>query len=356
MFHKLGVERIINETEVTVSIEFSVPDELKDDFLFKAGQYLTLNFVIDGKEERRSYSICSAPHEGHLKIAAKVIPNGKVSTYLNSQLKEGDEVEAMIPMGHFIMDTEHKKKTHVAFAAGSGITPVISIIKDVLKNEPKSEFILYYGNRTADSIIFKDELEALENEYKKTFKKRFKVHHYLSQGQSNGSNFYAGRISKTVLEDAIWRHIRADEFYMCGPEAMTMTARDILSSKAINEKNVHFELFTTSAAIKPKEVEAEENVASIGKAQVTVVLDGVETKFDMDPKESVLHAAIDQGLDVPYACQGGTCCTCQAMVMDGKVEMDLNLVLSDDEIEKGYVLTCQSHPTTDSVTINYDNN
>ncbi len=355
MFYKLKVKEVKKETNDTVSILFEVPNELKNTFQYSAGQYLTIKKLVNGTELRRSYSICSAPYENELRVAVKKIKNGQMSGFLNDSLKDGDELEVMAPTGNFKAKILDGKQLHVAFAAGSGITPIISIAKEILQKEPKSEFHLYYGNKNIDSIIFKSELDSLETEYKKIFGKRFKVYHYLSQ-DSTADSFYGGRITEDVLREAIRKHLRANHFYLCGPEQLILNARDILNSKAIEASQIHFELFTTSELSKSisnsESSEAKENLS--GKAKVKVILDGQESEFEMDPKDSVLHAAIDQGLDVPYACQGGTCCTCQALLVEGNVKMDLNMVLSEEEMDKGFVLTCQSHPTTDSIVINYD--
>ena len=350
MFSSLEIEKLKSETKDCISIQFKLSEEQKQQFKFEAGQYLTLKLMVNGNEERRSYSICSAPHEKVLKIAAKRIPNGIVSNYLNDEIKEGDKIEVMAPMGNFTLASEARKKVHLAFAAGSGITPVISIIKDILHSEPKSEFHLYYGNKTRDSIIFREELEALEQANKKIFGKRFKVNHYLSQEKADG--YENGRIDEEVLREAIRRHLRADEFYLCGPEELIQNARSILNSKAIESSKVHFELFHSESGAELK-TEIQESVGN-SLSKVKVILDGSESEFEMNPKDSVLHAAIDRGLDVPYACQGGTCCTCQALLLEGEVHMDLNMVLSEEEVEKGYILTCQSHPTSSSIVVNYD--
>ncbi|MEM7162622.1 MAG: 2Fe-2S iron-sulfur cluster-binding protein [Bacteroidota bacterium] len=355
MFYALIVDKIKRETSDCVSIHFQVPSDLKEVFVYKAGQYLTLKVEIEGKEERRSYSICSAPYEGSLIIAAKKIPNGLVSTFLNEKLNEGDSLDVMAPNGNFTIETENRKKTHVAFAAGSGITPIISIAKQVLKDEVKSEFHLYFGNKTSDSIIFKEELLALEKENKKLFGKRFKVNHYLSQ-ESAKEGFYGGRIDETVLREAIRKHLRADHFYFCGPEEMILKGREILLSKAIPENQIHFELFTTSGSADTiQNKSGEQPNTQTQKTKVKIILDEQETEFEMNAKDSVLHAAIDRGLDVPYACQGGTCCTCQAKLEEGEVHMDLNMVLSDEEVQNGMILTCQSHPKSENIVVNYDN-
>jgi len=355
MFYKLKVKEVKKETKDTISILLEVPSELKITFQYSAGQYLTIKKIINGTELRRSYSICSAPHENELRVAVKKIKDGQMSGFLNDSLKEGEELEVMAPAGNFTANIIEGKQLHVAFAAGSGITPIISIAKEILKKEAKSEFHLYYGNKNIDSIIFKKELDSLEAEYKKIFGKRFRVYHYLSQDNAS-DNFYGGRITEDVLREAIRKHLRADYFYLCGPEQLILSARDILISKAIEERQIHFELFTTSELSKAISNSGSSEVSKglSGKAKVKVILDGQESEFEMDPKDSVLHAAIDQGLDVPYACQGGTCCTCQALLVEGNVKMDLNMVLSEEEIEKGFVLTCQSHPTTGSIIINYD--
>lgn len=345
MFHKLRIEEISKETDEAVTLILRPENGSAEQFKWRSGQYLTFKFLLDGNEERRSYSICSAPHEGLLKIMAKKVAGGQVSVHINQNLHQGQEIESMIPMGNFVVTPEPNiRKKHLAFAAGSGITPILSIIKDILINEPLSEFKLYYGNRNYDSIIFRDELIELEQSYKA----RFAVIHYLSQEQVDKYNFFGGRLTTDQIQ-AILNNESADEYYICGPEGMISEARDILSTKKVDENKVHFEFFTTTTTEKSESI-----ILGLDRAVVSVKLDGIETELEMDRQETVLNAAIDEGLDVPYACQGGTCCTCQAKLLEGEVVMDVNMVLTDSEIKKGYILTCQSHPTTPKIVIDYD--
>lgn len=356
-FHELKVIDIRQETEDAISIAFEVPDNLKEDFEFIHGQYITLKHTVNGEELRRSYSICSSPASDEpLRIAVKKVPQGRVSTFLNEKLKVGDSLEVMTPMGNFYtqLKKEHKKQ-YVAFAAGSGITPVISIIKTILHKEPDSNVILFYGNRTELSIIFKDELERLMNKYGE----RLKIYHILSREQLDNTLF-SGRITADkvrMLLKEFADESRETEYFICGPEGMMREVTGELEERGVDKKHIHVELFTSPVESEDDVKKKKEKKApsSGGDSHVTIVLDGEETEIELSPDgDAILDAALEAGLDVPFACKGAVCCTCKAKLMEGEVDMDMNYALSDEEVEEGYILTCQSHPKTDKVVVDYD--
>lgn len=354
-FHSLQIKDVRRETPDAVSIELEVPQDLKETFRFKHGQYLTFKVDVNGEELRRSYSICSSPLENALRIAVKEVENGRVSGYFNQQARSGQTVEVMPPMGNFNTDVAaSNRKTYVAFAAGSGITPIMSILKTVLESEPSSTFLLFYGNRTPQSVIFKDELEQIQAK----FADRFKLHFIYSR-QPSSDPLFEGRISREKIEALAQSYpkvLHADEYFLCGPQQMIENASELLQSKGTPKERIHFELFTTAV---PKEAEASEQAnapapATDGTSKVLVILDGEETEVEVPNGETILDAAIDAGLDVPYACTGGSCCTCRAKTLEGEAEMEVNYALTDQEVEEGYILTCQSHPKTAHMTVDYD--
>ena len=350
-FKRLRVEKIVKETEDCVSVQLSWPED-KDLFQFKAGQYLTFKQDINGEEVRRSYSLCSAPYEDVLKVAVKQVTGGRFSTYANEVLKEGDELEVMKPMGRFCSRLPKDEPASVLlFAAGSGITPVISIVKDLLEENAQANVTLVYGNKGFDHIIFREEIEGLKNLYMG----RFTVHHVLSR-EVLGEPIYNGRIDEQKCNDLFNTLLNVesyDEFFMCGPEQMTMSVRDYLLGQGVEAGKVHFELFTVPGQAKTEE-KVEEISGADGK-DVLVILDGIEYPFKLPTEgDSILDAAHKVGADLPYACKGGVCCTCRAKVVEGSVNMDVNYALEEDEVEQGFVLTCQSHPTSDRVVINFD--
>lgn len=356
-FHPLTIADIRKETPDCVSIAFKIPDELKTAYIFKQGQNLTLRTVMNGEEVRRSYSICSSPDDNELRVAIKKAPYGKFSVWANNMLKPGDVIEVMPPTGAFYteLDPAHKKK-YLAFAAGSGITPVISIIKTTLRKEPNSSFTLVYGNQNRTSIIFKEQLEALKNQ----FINRLSIHFILSREQTEAT-IYSGRINEEKLNQLSEKLINIsamDDIFICGPEQMIFTVMNWLQQKGIDKKKVHFELFTTpgqqtEAGSKKPELRKEEGLAK--KSKVTVKLDGISFDFDLSfDGETILEAALKQGADLPFSCKGGVCSTCKAKLMEGKVDMDTNYALEQEEVEAGYILTCQSHPRTEKVMIDFD--
>jgi ring-1,2-phenylacetyl-CoA epoxidase subunit PaaE len=354
-FHPLKVKNITRETRDTVSISLHVPEELKNEFSFKQGQYLTFRMQMQGEEIRRSYSICSAPHEGVLKVAVKKIEEGKFSTYANDVLKEGNILETMPPMGNFFTTLDsYQSKNYLFISAGSGITPVISIIKSVLHTEKNSTCTLLYGNKGSATIIFKEELEAIKNMYLE----RFSLYHIFTK-ENTDIELMNGRIDGdklNALSSKLIDFSTIHEVFLCGPAEMIESSVEALNSLGIDKKHIHKELFTAPGAkgtdTKKKSI-VKEFAGDI--SQVTVILDGNQTIFPLAVQgESILDASLHHGADVPFACKGAVCCTCKARVMEGKVEMELNYSLTDEEIADGYVLTCQSHPITEKVMVSFD--
>ncbi len=352
-FHTLAVKSIYKETSDCVIITFDIPESLKELFQFSQGQNVTLKKNIDGEAIRRSYSICSAPFEDRLSIAVKKVAGGKFSTYANRELKQGDLLEVMPPTGRFNTPLiKTNKKNYVAFAAGSGITPIISIIKATLATEPASSFTLVYGNRSRSSIIFYEELAGLKNKYLD----RFSFINMLSKEKTTADINY-GRINKEKLTDLqqLIDFRSMDEIFICGPSEMLFSVKKFLLKTGIDQKKIHFELFTTPDG-RPtggKQTEYTENAAKTSK--ITIQLDGRSFDFKLAFNgESILNAALNQGADLPYACKGGVCCTCRARLTLGEVKMDVNYALEEDEIAKGFILTCQSHPLTEKVIIDFD--
>ena len=354
-FHSLQVKKVQKETEDCVSISFEVPKELKDIFQFKQGQNLTIKKIINGEELRRNYSICTSPYDNELKVAVKKMERGLFSTYANEELKEGEFLDVMPPTGEFYTELNpNHQKTYVAFAAGSGITPLLSIIKTTLLTEPQSEFTLVYGNRTKNSIIFKEELEAIKDK----FINRFRLYHILSRERTD-AEINNGRIDTdklNLLFDKVIDITSCDDFFLCGPEEMIFCIKGYLAGKGVADEKVHFELFTVPGQKQStviRQLSTEDG--SRPKAKVSVKLDGVLFDFDLGyESESIFDAALRQGADLPYACKGGVCTTCKAKLVEGEVNMDVNWGLEPDEVKAGFILTCQSHPKTEKVIVDFD--
>ena len=353
-FHKLTIRDIKTETQDCVSIAFAVPEDLQTEFIFEQGQNITVKKEIDGEEIRRSYSICSAPFENELRVAVKKVDGGKFSTYANSILKAGDELDVMPPTGKFntkLQTTNNKQ--YLAFVAGSGITPVISIIKTTLQTEPASSFTLVFGNRGRHSIIFFEELEGLKNKYLN----RFNFINILSREKTDAP-INSGRIDFNKLNELnkLVDYKNTDEFFICGPEEMIFCVKEFLEAIGIEQKKIHFELFTTPGQQKPTVGSGQLAVSNEGpQSKITVKLDGRSFDFDLGFNgENILDAALKQGADLPFACKGGVCCTCKAKLLEGEVEMGVNWGLEHEEVEQGFILTCQSHPTTEKVVVDFD--
>ena len=353
-FHPLVIKEIRKETVDCVSVTFDIPEALQNNFAFTQGQNLTMRKTINGEEVRRTYSLCSSPLENEWRVAIKKVEGGLFSAFANELLRAGDTLEVMQPIGKFYTHLDpSNKKNYLAIAAGSGITPVLSIIKTTLRVEPQSTFTLVYGNRSRSSIIFFEELEGLKNKYLE----RFNLIHILSRERTDALiNF--GRIDSAKLKDlsALIGFTNFDEYFVCGPEEMIFAAKDFFIEQGIVEKKIHFELFTTPGNKKPALRPQSAQQDSGPKSLITVKLDGRSFDFSLSFNSdlSVLDAAMKEGADLPYACKGGVCCTCKAKLLEGEVEMDVHWGLEHEEIEQGYILTCQSHPKTEKVVIDFD--
>ena len=351
-FYKLSIKNIRKETADCVSISFHIPTELKDVFTYTQGQYITLKTTIDEQEVRRSYSLCSSPLEDDFRIAVKKVEGGLFSTFANHQLKVSDVLEVAKPNGKFNSELNKlNTKKYLAIAAGSGITPTLSIIKTTLIAEPQSNFILVYGNKNTGSIIFKEEIEALKNK----FVGRLQLIHILSREKTDAPISH-GRIDAEKLHQLSkliqWKNF--DEFFICGPEEMIMATKNFLENLEIDKNKIHFELFATAAKTKNKSFVPQ--VKSEAKSKITIISDGrsFDIEIGFNEEINILDAALQNGADLPFACKGGVCCTCKAMLLEGQVTMDVNWGLEHEEIEQGFILTCQSHPITERVVVDYD--
>jgi len=345
-FYQLSIKEIRQETNDSVSIVFNIPQDLKEKFKFIPGQYITIKKTLEDKEVRRAYSICSSLGSDIIKVAIKRVDNGLFSKYAVNELKIGDILEVSRPEGRFdLMPNSKHKKNYAAFVAGSGITPVLSMIKSVLEVETESDFILVYGNKSIDDVMFKDEIEALTLSYPN----KFKVQYVYSRYEEDGTLF--GRIDTSVLNFILnnkCKDMKFDDFFLCGPEPMINLIKSNLLDKGVAEKNIHFELFSTNVDDKVGDADID------GRTTVKVLLDDEEHTFEMDRGKTILEVALKKGLDAPYSCQGGICSTCLAQITEGKAIMDKNSILTDDDIEDGLILTCQAHPTTPNISIDYD--
>lgn len=352
MFHRhaLTVADIEKNTPETVVVTFDVPASLQDDYAYQQGQHITLIKDIGGEELRRSYSICSSVSEAVLKVAIRKVEDGRFSTFANDQLSKGDVIEVMSPSGHFNVDLDpHTDRTYVAFAAGSGITPMMSIIKTTLEEEPNAKFMLFYGNRTGRSTIFREEIALLKNLYMD----RFSYWHFLSQ-EDLEIPFFQGRLDGAKVRGILDRMVdisKVDHVFTCGPEAMIDDVVAVMADAGVPPERIHHEKFLSEGQkpAAPKRVLQAE-----GLAEMRLIMDGDEKVIRADHEVSILDAAVDGGLDAPFACKGGVCCTCRAKVLEGDVEMVLNQGLEPEEVEAGYVLTCQSFAVSDKVTLSFD--
>lgn len=346
-FYKLTIKEIQKETDNAVTINFEVPDNLKDTFLFKSGQYITLKTTLNGKEVRRDYSLCVSPKSNELKVAVKEVTDGTFSSYANKELKVGDVLEVAPPKGRFVFEPEESKtRTIAAFAAGSGVTPVLSIVKTVLEEEPNSNVVLVYGNKTTKDTMFLNELLELQHQ----FSNRLTIKFVFSQANEPDTIF--GRIEKSTVNLIIkneYKHTTIDAFYLCGPEGMIHTVKDVLTEHNISNDVIHYELFRAAKAGND-----DSKILSDGNTHITVIVDDEETTFEMSQKRNILESALDEDLDVPYSCQGGICSSCIARIKEGKATMRQNNILTDGELAEGLILTCQAHPTTNKIVVDYD--
>ena len=345
-FYKLSIKEIIKETADAVSILFNVPDELKSYYQFVAGQYVNLKITLDGQEIRRAYSICSSPKSGELRIAVKAVKNGFFSKFANEKLAVGNVIEVGTPEGKFTFEPKvERQKNYAAFVAGSGITPVFSILKTVLEEEPNSTFVLVYGNKSENEAIFHNQLHDLQLQYVG----RLFVQYVYSQSTADNALF--GRIDKSTV-NFILKNKHAEmnfsKFYLCGPEEMINLVSDTLKENNISDSDIKFELFSASS-------NENESAGSLeGHTKISILVDDEETSFEMSQKQTILEAALKQGLDVPYSCQGGICSSCICKITEGAVELKKNQILTDGEIAEGLTLACQAYPTTASIKIDFD--
>ncbi len=350
-FHTLKVAVLTRPTEESVAITFEIPDNLNEEFAFIQGQHLTLKKDIDGEDTRRSYSICSCPIDETLTVAIKKLEGGTFSTWANDTLKEGDEIEVMPPHGKFYVPLDPASdRSYVAFASGSGITPIMSIIETTLRTEPESSFTLFYGNRKTGTIIFQEELEALKNRYMG----RFSLYHILSKERQE-SDLFNGRIETEKIKSyarLFFDPESVDHYFTCGPEEMMLSVKDSLVELGVPEERVHLELFTSPVGkLGGANTEAKHEKAH---AEITVILDGNSMTFPYDSDKSILDVAFDNGADLPYACKGGVCSTCVCKLEEGDVSMDVNYALEPDELQRGLILSCQAFPKTEKVKLNFD--
>jgi ring-1,2-phenylacetyl-CoA epoxidase subunit PaaE len=349
-FHRLTIRDLRRETADAVSIAFDVPDGLGPDYRFAPGQYLTLRATIDGEDLRRSYSICSGPDDGELRIAVKRV--GVFSDWVNRALQPGDAIEVMTPTGRFgTTDVSGRPRIHVAFAAGSGITPVLSLLRGVLAREPESRFFLFYGNRSTGEILFREALEELKDR----FLGRFSVFHVLSQEEQD-LPILTGRLDGDKVRRLLRLVVPAeavDEVYLCGPEGMSREIQAVLAELGIAPEKVHVELFVSALGGRPRPKPVAPAPDAPSRTAVLTV-DGKRREVPVAEDESILDAALRAGMDLPYACKGGMCSTCRAKLVEGEAAMDLNYSLEPWELEAGFILTCQSHLKTDRVVVDYD--
>ncbi|HEX6946199.1 MAG TPA: 1,2-phenylacetyl-CoA epoxidase subunit PaaE [Acidimicrobiia bacterium] len=350
-FHPLRVTEVSRLTDDAVAVTFDVPDELADRFRFVPGQHMTMRLFIDGEDVRRSYSICAPVSSGKLRVGIKRLPGGVFSNHANDRLKAGDVVECMPPGGEFTIDLDPSKpRRAVAIAAGSGITPVLSLISSSLEAEPLSRWTLIYGNRTVSSIMFLDELEALKDR----FHPRLQIFHILSR-EGSDIPLLSGRIDEEKIRTICGRLLgepEVDGWYLCGPHGLVTEARRVLGDMGVIEEKIHDELFFAGpldlSALPPEPPPGE------GSVELTVILDGRAVDTRMSPETSILDAALRVRTELPFSCKGGMCATCKGRIEEGEVTMTKNYALIDSEIEAGYVLTCQAHPLTDRVVVRYD--
>lgn len=358
-FHSLKVSAVKRETPDAVSVSFDIPESLKPKFSYLPGQYLTLRLTVNGESINRSYSFCSSSYANEAPtIAVKQVEGGRASSYINQSLKVGDTVEVMEPMGNFHSPIDAQNETHyVLFGGGSGVTPVFSILKSVLLAEPKSKVTLFYGNRDTASIIFKSELEELAAKNPD----RLKVVHILDKAEVawNGYTGYIDQLmSAKLLSENVGNQFANTKFFICGPTPMMKAVETTLDTLGVRKDQVYIEYFTAKA----EEDKVAANVGSVsedttpftGKTSVKLIYDGNEVEFEVSESENILAAALDAGYDPPYSCMVAACCTCRAKLVSGKVEMDDRESLTDAEIARGYVLTCQAHPKSNGIVLNFD--
>lgn len=349
-FYSLKVSEVTQQTKDCVAISFDVPQLLKDKFIYLPGQYLTLKLHVNGEEIRRSYSVCSSPlMDEKITVAIKKVKEGRGSTYINEKVKAGDVIEVMVPMGNFhtpLLATN--KINYVLFAGGSGITPMMSIIKSVLKAEPQSTLTLFYGNEEEAAIIFKSQLDELVD----GASNRLSVYHIINKPSITIDATFKGIMNVEKNKMLLSKFIdtkAANEYFICGPTGMMDSVVTALQESNVPKEKIHVEYFTA-----PVSNEKTDSTLGFVASQVTVICDGDEVVIQLKPEETVLEGALAAGLDAPYACQGGSCCTCRAKLIEGKVHMKVNYALLESEVKEGFILTCQSQALTPTLIVDYD--
>ncbi|WP_315764857.1 MULTISPECIES: 1,2-phenylacetyl-CoA epoxidase subunit PaaE [unclassified Bradyrhizobium] len=351
-FHHLAVNDLRREASDAVSLTFAIPRELAGDYHFSPGQYLTLRATLGGEEVRRSYSICSGPDDGEIRIAVKRVDGGAFSSFVTDELKCGDEIDVMTPTGRFGVAPEpDAARIHVGFAAGSGITPILSIIKGVLAREPKSRFFLFYGNRTTAGMLFREELEELKDRYLD----RLSIFHVIS-GEEQDIPILHGRLDAEKVRVLLRSLVPAesvDHVFICGPSGMSDELEPTCRELGIAADRIHVERFVSGLGGKPRP-KAVVPASAPPKAMAALIIDGKRREVPVAEGEAILDAALRAGVDLPFACKGGMCSTCRARLVEGKAEMELNYSLEPWELKAGFVLTCQAKPTTERVVVDYD--
>jgi len=354
-FYSLALKEVRPETRNAVSLHFELPADVAEKFKYKQGQHLVVRTTLDGEEVRRTYSICSSVNDEELRIAVKLVPGGVFSRFANEQLKPGSTLEVMPPQGSFSIDLDPQREgRYLAVAAGSGITPILSIIKTTLETEPKSHFTLLYGNKGTGSTMFRDELQDLKNEYMTRFNLV-----YIFTREEQEIDLYNGRIDSDKCDELFNHGIDVKNLtaaFLCGPQVLTETVRESLVRHGLDKSKTHYELFTPVGGVpRPRKDRVDAKIDPQVVSVVTVKADGRSLSFDLvrDTK-SILDAGLDEGADLPFSCKAGVCSTCRAKVIEGEVEMDQNFALEDYEIAAGYVLSCQCYPISDKVVLDYD--
>ncbi len=353
-FYPIQVNSVQKETNDCTVVSFDIPDNLRDNFKYQPGQHFTLKKRINDEDVRRSYSLCSSPLDNQWKVAVKQIPDGKFSSYINQNLKENDILEVMPPSGVFgVKPDANVSKNYVFFAAGSGITPILSMIKTHLATEPHSKCQLFYLNKNAKSIIFKEELEQVRNKYFG----RFEIFYFLTREQRD-IELFNGRFTAEKIKDlseTILNVDNTDECFICGPENMIFLIRDELAKLGLSKDNIHYELFVTGLSEADKKRVDKARKKRKGATDITILDGGKEFHFEMSKEDdNILDAALSAGADLPFACKGGVCSTCKCKIVDGKVEMKVNYALEKDEVKQNYILSCQAIPTTSKVVVDFD--
>jgi len=358
-FYTLKIADVQPETDTAICVTFAVPEELKEKFTFIQGQFLPLRAMIDGEDVRRSYSICSGVTDGHMRVGIKRVKNGKFSNFANDNFKPGMDIEVMPPQGSFYSELKAENaKNYMCIAAGSGITPMLSIIKSALDIEPNSKVTLIYGNRRSNSVMFKDELNFVKNRYMDRF-------HWINimDYEDQGADLLNGRIDNKkgyALQKAGLINIKTvDEAFICGPEAMMSEVSRGFRAEGLSDEQIHYELFANSSADSQAILEkAQQRIAEYGEekqSKVTVIADGRSVMFDLATVgENILDAGMANGMDLPYSCKAGVCSTCKCKVVKGEVDMDITHGLEQHEIDAGYILSCQAHPISDEVVVDFD--